>query len=78
MVGVGGTYKISKRIQLLAHQTALLAPSRDLAIHEVEEQAEGHEGQRRPEVAVVGGVAEAVAHGGEDGHDAAEACSPFR
>lgn len=36
--------QISQRIQFLAHETALLPPARDLAIHKVEEEAEGHEG----------------------------------
>lgn len=36
------TYQICERVKLLAHQTALLAPPRDLAIKEVEEQAQWH------------------------------------
>lgn len=70
---MGASYKIGKRVQLLAHKTALLPPPRDLAVEEVEEQAEGHEGQRDPEVARVLWSVEAVAHGELYAHDAAEA-----
>lgn len=67
------TYQVSQRIQLLPHHAALLAPARDAAVHEVEEQAGGQEGEGEVEVSLVGGVAEAVPQRREDGHDAAEA-----
>jgi hypothetical protein len=59
-------YQISERIELLAHERALLSPTSDLAIHKVEEQTKGHEGQSGPEVAEIIGVAHAVAEGGHD------------
>lgn len=65
-------YQIGQRVQLCTHLTALLSPSSHHAIEEVEEQAEGHEAERHPEVGRVGGV-DAVAHGGGDRHEAAEA-----
>lgn len=68
------TDQISQRIQFLAHQAALLPPARDLAVHEVEEEPERHECESEPDGAVGGGWTEAVTHGGEDGHEAAEAC----
>lgn len=67
------TYQISQRIQLLAHKTTLLPPARDFPIHEIEEQAEGHEREGGPEVSQGGGGPEAVPHGREDGHDSTEA-----
>jgi hypothetical protein len=67
-----GTYQISQRIQLLAHEAALLPPARDLTVHEIEEEAKGHERQRRPEVAQRGWRAQAVPHGREDRHDPTE------
>lgn len=67
------TYEIGQGIQLLAHQTALFPPPRDLAVHEVEEEAKGHEGEGEPHGRVGLRVPQAVAHGGEDGHEAAEA-----
>ena len=66
------TYQIRQRIQLLPHQTALLPPPRHHTIKEVEEHAQRHEGEGEPEAAGVAGV-DAVAHGGGDGHEAAEA-----
>jgi len=77
---VGGvTYQISERIKLLAHQRSLLPPPRDLAIHKVEEETERDEAEREVEVGVVGRVGlDAVAEGGEDGHDAAEACVSYQ
>lgn len=67
------TYQIGQRIQLLAHQTALLPPSGDLAVHEIEEEPKGYEGEGEVHVTVGCRGAEAVAHGREDGHEAAEA-----
>jgi hypothetical protein len=67
-------YQIGERVQLLPHHAALLPPARDLAVEEVEEEAKGQEAERRPQVAVLCWVAEAVAHRGEEGEDAAEAC----
>lgn len=46
-------YQISERVQLGTHQTALLPPSRNHAVEEVEEEAERHESQSRPNVARV-------------------------
>lgn len=37
--GAEGSYQVGQRVELLSHHTALLAPARDLAIHEVEEEA---------------------------------------
>lgn len=69
-----GTYQIRERIELLAHQTRLLAPPRYLAVHEVEEQAERDEEEGQVQVHVVGRVRlDAVPQRREDGHDAAEA-----
>lgn len=68
------TYEISQGVEFLPHETALLPPPRDFAVHEVEEEAEGHEGEGEPHGGVGGGGTEAVAHGGEDGHETAEAC----
>lgn len=67
------TYQVRQAVQLLAHHAALLPPARDLAVHEVEEQAKGQEGQCGVDVAARVVVLEAVPQGGEDGHDAAEA-----
>jgi hypothetical protein len=73
------TYQISERIELLAHERGLLPPARYLSVHEVEGQAQGDETECPVEVGVVCGVAlDAVAEGGEDGHDAAEACATIR
>jgi hypothetical protein len=70
------TYQVSKRIQFLAHERRLLPPSRNLAIHEVESETKGNEAEGQVQVGVVGGVGlDAVAERGEDGHDAAEACT---
>ena len=66
-------YQISKRIEFLAHERALLSPASDLAIHKVEEETKGHEGQGSPEVAEIIGIAHAVAEGGHDRVDTAEA-----
>lgn len=66
------TYQIRQRVQLLAHHTALLPPTRYLAIHEIEEQAEGEEGKRVVEVSLVGGVAKAVPQRGEEGENTAK------
>ena len=70
----GRTNQISKTIQFLPHQTTLLPPPCHLAVHEVEEQAGGYEGESDVDVCVGAGRVEAVAEGGEDGHEAAEAC----
>ena len=70
--GVARTHQISKRIQLLAHQTALVPPPCNLAIHEIEEEAKGHEGEGCPYGAKRIWWSQAVAHGGDDGHEAAE------
>lgn len=67
------SYQVRKTIQLLAHQAALLAPARDLAIEKVEKEAKGQECEGAVEVAEGGRIAKEVAHRGEDGHDAAEA-----
>jgi len=53
--------QVGQAVELLAHETGLAAPARDFAVHEVEEEAEGHEGEGGPEVGMVGGRAEAVA-----------------
>lgn len=66
-------YQIRERVQLLTHETALLPPSRNLSVKEVEEQAEWHECKRNPEVARVLRRAQAVPHGELYAHDAAEA-----
>ena len=68
------SYQVGERIKLLAHKRALLSPASDLAIHKVEEQTEGHEGQGSPEVTKIVGVAHAVAERGHDRVDTAEAC----
>ena len=68
------THQVCEAVQLLAHQAALAAPPRHLAVHEVEEQPERHEGEGRPRVGERGRRAEAVAQRAEDGHEAAEAC----
>lgn len=67
------TYQVRQTIQLLAHHAALLPPARDLAVHEVEEEAEGQERQGGVDISARVVVLEAVPQGGEDGHDAAEA-----
>lgn len=54
------TYQISERVQLLAHQAALLPPASHLSIEKVKEQAERKEGEREPDVVVYVGVTEAV------------------
>ena len=68
------SYKIRQTVQLLSHQAAFVPPPRYLAIHEVEEKTKGHESQRDPHLAQVFRGAEAVAHCGQDGHEAAETC----
>lgn len=68
-----GTYEVGEGIEFLAHEAGLVAPAGYFAVEEVEEQAEGEEGEGRPEVGVRGLVAGAVAEGGEDGEDSAEA-----
>ena len=68
------TYQVSQRIQLLPHQTALASPPRHLAIHEVEKQSKGHEPQCCPNRAKGIRWAKAVAHGANDGHEAAKTC----
>lgn len=66
-------YEISQRVEFLTHQAGFAPPARDLAVHEVEEETEGNEAEGPVEVRVVVGVVlDAVAEGGEDGHDAAE------
>lgn len=71
-----GAYQVSERVEFLAHETGLLPPARDLPVHEVEEQAERDKAEGEVEVGVVVWVVlDAVAERGEDGHDAAEACS---
>src|SRR5690349_14813777 len=67
-------YQIRERVQLLSHETGLLPPPCDLAVHEVEEQSEWDEAECEVEVRVVVGVVlYAVAQRGKDGHDTAEA-----
>ncbi|KAI4210193.1 MAG: hypothetical protein LQ351_006947 [Letrouitia transgressa] len=68
------TNQISQRVQLLTHQTALLPPPRNFSVHEIEEEAKGHEREGCPYWAVCIRGSEAVAHGREDRHEAAEAC----
>lgn len=46
----------------MTHEGGFLAPARDFAVEEVEEEAEGHEAEGEPEGGVFGGRAEAVAH----------------
>ena len=66
--------EVSQGIEFLAHERRLLAPAGDFAVHEVEEETEGDEAEGKVQVRVVEGVRlRAVAEGGEDGHDAAEA-----
>jgi len=43
------TYEISKRVQFLPHETALLPPPSHFAIEEVKEKTERHESQCHPE-----------------------------
>lgn len=70
----GSTYQVGERVQFLAHKTGLLPPPRDLAVHEVKEQAEWHKAKRPVEVRVVVRVIlDAVAQRGEDRHYTAEA-----
>lgn len=69
------SYQVGERIKLLAHKRALLSPASDLAIHKVEEQTEGHEGQGSPKVSEIVGVTHAVAERGHDRVDTAEACA---
>ena len=66
------SHQIRKRIQLCTHLAAFLPPPGHHAVEEVKEQAERHETERHPDVCHVAGV-DAVAHGGSDGHEAAEA-----
>jgi hypothetical protein len=61
--------EVRERVQLLAHEGGLFTPAGDFAVEEVEKEAAGHEAEGEPEIGGVGGVAETVAHGGEDGHD---------
>jgi hypothetical protein len=66
--------EVGERIEFLTHERGLAPPACDFAVHEVEEEAEGDEGEREVEVGVVEGVGlRAVAERGEDGHYAAEA-----
>ncbi len=69
----GRAHQVGEGVELLAHHAALLSPARYRAVEGVKEEAEGQEGERRPQVAVLCWVAEAVAHRGEEGEDAAEA-----
>jgi hypothetical protein len=55
-------YQIRQGIKLLPHQTALLPPSRDLPVHEIEEQPKRHESQRRPEICMCRWRAETISH----------------
>lgn len=68
-----GTYEVGEGIEFLAHEAGLVAPAGDFAVEEVEEEAEGEEGEGCPEVGVRSLVAGAVAEGGEDREDSAEA-----
>ena len=65
--------EVRQGIEFLAHEGGFFAPAGDFAVHEVEEEAEGDEGEGEVEVGGLGGVADEVAHGGEEGHYAAEA-----
>lgn len=72
--GSGLAYQVSERVELLAHETALAPPARDLAIEGVEEEAKGQEGQSPPNIVdLVRVVAEGVSKGRDYGHDAAKA-----
>lgn len=62
-------YQIRERVKLLSHQRGLFAPPSNLAVHEIEKQTEWHESESSPQSAIVGRVAETIAHGGKDGHD---------
>lgn len=66
---VAQTYQVCKRIEFLAHQGRLLPPSSYLPIHEIEEEAEGHESKSSPEVAIVICFTQAVSHRRQYGHD---------
>ena len=68
------SHLISERIKFLTHQTALASPPSNFAVHEIEKQAKRDEGQGNVHICVVVGRAKAVAKGGEDGHETAEAC----
>ena len=70
---VNPTYQVSKRIQLLAHEAALLPPPRNFSVEKVKKQSKGQEPQRDPNHSVLRGIAEAVAQRGEDGHGSATA-----
>jgi hypothetical protein len=70
------TYQISERVQLLTHQTSLLPPPGDLAVHKIEEQAERDKAQREVQVCIVVRVVlNAVTQRGEDGHYATKTYS---
>lgn len=85
--GAGGRHakgdEVGEGVELGAHEGGFAAPAGDAAVEEVEEETEGHEGEGEPEVGFgwggegveigVAGEIEAVAEGGEDGHDAAKA-----
>jgi hypothetical protein len=70
---LGSAYQVGEGVELLPHHAALLSPARDFSVEKVEEEAEGQEGEGSPQVAVLCRVAEAVAHRGEEGEDAAGA-----
>ena len=59
----------------MSHETALLSPSRNFAVHEVEEKSEGHESERGPYRCVCVRRTKAIPHGAEDGHETTEACN---
>ena len=66
--------EVRQGIEFLAHEGGFFAPAGDFAVHEVEEEAQRHKSQRKPEIRGLAWIADAVAEGREDGHDAAEAC----
>lgn len=68
------TYQICERVELLSHETALLSPSRNLAVKSIEEETKGEEHQSQPQVTERVGVSQGVAQGREYRHGSAEAC----
>ena len=48
-----GAYQIGERVQLLTHQTSLLPPPCDLAVHEVEEESKRNKTKRKVKICVV-------------------------
>lgn len=67
----GGTYEVGETVELLPNHAGLVAPPRDLAVEEVEEEAGEGEHERGPEVVLVTG--DQVLCGHEYGEGAAYA-----